>query len=111
MANLLKVHIYPGFSSNCFRKIEAHAKVRPAMTTSIDSARPTHRRTTPGSRAHALHLHCVLKTLESGQKKKWPWGSAQPIEKARFGQGNARESKPFSLIVFARLCPGFAGFC
>jgi hypothetical protein len=52
-----------------------------------------------------------LSRQNPGQKKKWPRGSAQPIEKARLGQGNARESKPFSLIVFARLCPGFAGFC
>jgi hypothetical protein len=52
-----------------------------------------------------------LSRQNPGQKKKWPRGSAQPLEKARFGQGNARESKPFSLIVFAPFCPGFAGFC
>jgi hypothetical protein len=38
------------------------------------------------------------------------WGSAQPIEKAGFGQGNKRESKEIPLIVFARAWPGFAGF-
>jgi hypothetical protein len=39
-----------------------------------------------------------------------PWGSAQPIEKAQFGQGNPRKSKPF---FFDSLCPAllaFAGF-
>jgi hypothetical protein len=39
-----------------------------------------------------------------------PEGSAQPIEKAHFGRGNPRKSKPFSLIVFARFSRGFAGF-
>jgi hypothetical protein len=32
-----------------------------------------------------------------------PWGSAQVIEKARFGEGNAR-------ISFGLFWPGFAGF-
>jgi hypothetical protein len=41
----------------------------------------------------------------------WPRGSAQPPEKAQFGQGNPRKSKPFSLIHFAWSQPGFAGFC
>jgi len=38
-------------------------------------------------------------------KKKWPRGSVQPLENARFGQG-----KPFPLIVFARSWLDFAGF-
>jgi hypothetical protein len=48
---------------------------------------------------------------QEAKRKKIARGSAQPIEKARFGQENATESKPFSLIVFAPFCPGFAGFC
>jgi len=44
------------------------------------------------------------------QRKKWPRGSAQPLENARFGQGNPRKSKPFPLIVFARAWLDFAGF-
>jgi hypothetical protein len=39
-----------------------------------------------------------------------PWGSAQPIEKARSRQENPRKSKPFSLIFFAPFSRGFAGF-
>jgi hypothetical protein len=39
-----------------------------------------------------------------------PGGSAQALEKARFGQGNKRESKEIPLIVFAPAWPGFAGF-
>jgi hypothetical protein len=44
------------------------------------------------------------------KKKKMPRGSAQPLEKARFGQGNPRKSKPFSLMDFAQAWLGFAGF-
>jgi hypothetical protein len=39
-----------------------------------------------------------------------PWGSAQPFEKAHFCQENPRKSKPFSLILFAWLWAGLAGF-
>jgi hypothetical protein len=44
------------------------------------------------------------------QKKFSPEGSAQPPEKAQFGQGNQRKSKLFSLISLARLGPGLARF-
>jgi hypothetical protein len=43
-------------------------------------------------------------------KKKGPGGSVQAFEKARFGQGNPRKSKPFPLIVFASPWFDFAGF-
>jgi hypothetical protein len=46
----------------------------------------------------------------SGKKKKVHGGSAQPIEKAHFGQDNQRKSKPFPLIVLDRAWLGFAGF-
>jgi hypothetical protein len=39
-----------------------------------------------------------------------PGGSAQPLEKAQFGQENPRKSKAFSLIHFVWAGPGFAGF-
>jgi hypothetical protein len=39
-----------------------------------------------------------------------PRGSAQPVEKARFGQGNPRKSKPFSWKNLVRSLAGFAGF-
>jgi hypothetical protein len=44
------------------------------------------------------------------KKEKCPGGSAQPVEKAHFGQGNQRQSKPFPLIFLAPAWPGFAGF-
>jgi hypothetical protein len=47
---------------------------------------------------------------ESRERKKMPRGSAQPSEKARFGQGNQRKSKLFSWFSFAPAWPGFAGF-
>jgi hypothetical protein len=100
-----------GFSSNCFRKIEAHAKVRPAMTPPIDSARATRRRTPPGGRALIVHHYLALYARDPGQKKKGLGGSAQPTEKAQFRQENPRKSKLFPLIGLARPWPGFAGFC
>jgi hypothetical protein len=44
------------------------------------------------------------------EKNFLPGGSAQLLEKARFGQANPRKSKLFPLIVFARIWPGLAGF-
>jgi hypothetical protein len=50
-------------------------------------------------------------TARKGTDKEFlPWGSAQAVEKAQFGQENPRKSKPFSLIHFAWAGPGFAGF-
>ena len=39
---------------------------------------------------------------KGGGKEFLAWGSAEPIEKARFGQGNPRKSKPFSLLDLAK---------
>jgi hypothetical protein len=39
---------------------------------------------------------------ERRKKKKRPWGSAQVIDNARFGEGNPRKSKDFPLINFGR---------
>jgi hypothetical protein len=47
---------------------------------------------------------------EEREKIFGPGGSAQPIEKAHFGQGNQRKSKPFSLIDLAQAWPDFAQF-
>jgi hypothetical protein len=41
--------------------------------------------------------------IKGGKRKKAPGGSAEVLEKARFGQGNPRKSKPFPLIFLARL--------
>jgi hypothetical protein len=43
-------------------------------------------------------------------EEKTPGGSAQAVEKARFGKENPRKSKLFSLIFFAQALPGLAGF-
>jgi hypothetical protein len=37
-------------------------------------------------------------------------GTAQPIEKARFGQADPRKSKTIPLLGFASAWLGFAGF-
>jgi hypothetical protein len=44
------------------------------------------------------------------EKKKIAAGSAQTLEKARFGEANPSQSKLFPLIFFGRALPGFAGF-
>jgi hypothetical protein len=46
----------------------------------------------------------------AAKKEKKPWGSVQPIEKARFGQENPRKSKPFFFHFFSWIWLGFAGF-
>jgi hypothetical protein len=58
------------------------------MTPTIDSARATRRRTPPGGRALIVHRQRAFYARDPAQKKKGPQGSAQPFEKARFGQGN-----------------------
>jgi hypothetical protein len=47
---------------------------------------------------------------EQRDKEKSARGSAQVLEKARSGQGNARKSKPFPLIFFGRAWLDFARF-
>jgi len=46
----------------------------------------------------------------AAKRKKAPWGSAEPFEKARFGRDNPRKSKPFPLIFFGPAWPDLAGF-
>jgi hypothetical protein len=46
----------------------------------------------------------------AAKRKKAPGGSAEPFEKARFGQENPRKSKAFPLIFFGPAWPDFAGF-
>jgi hypothetical protein len=46
----------------------------------------------------------------SQERKEAAGGSAQPIEKAQFGQGDQRESKPFLLIDLAGPWLDFDGF-
>jgi hypothetical protein len=64
-----------------------------------------------GRPPRACTTHLILAFIADVRKKeKSAWGSAQPIEKAHFGQDNQRESKPFPLIVLDRAWLGFAGF-
>jgi hypothetical protein len=81
------------------------------MTRPIDIASATRRRRPPDVPTQVVQNRYALDRRKSGAKEKMAWGSAQPIEKARFGQADQRESKVFPLIVFAPFCPGFAGFC
>jgi hypothetical protein len=60
-----------GFSSNCFRKIEAHAKVRPAMTPAIDPAQAMRRRTSPAGGQRIVHWHHDPNGRTRDEKKKW----------------------------------------
>jgi hypothetical protein len=46
----------------------------------------------------------------AAEKNFFARGSAQGIEKARFGEGSQRKSKVLSLIFFAQALPGLAGF-
>jgi hypothetical protein len=58
-------------------------------------------------------VHSRRKTQRLGKEREKIFlarGSAQPIEKAQFGQGNPSKSKLFSLIFFGRAWPDFAGF-
>jgi hypothetical protein len=60
--------------------------------------------------ATKIHHQYELQPSNPEKRKKCPGGSAQPAEKARFGQGNPRQSKPFPLIFFAPAWLRFAGF-
>jgi hypothetical protein len=65
-----------------------------------------------GSPAGA-RLYPTLKTNLSGEAAKrnfWPWGSAQVLEKARFGEMNPRIFLGSIWPDFAGFGPGFAGF-
>jgi hypothetical protein len=99
-----------GFSSNCFRKIEARATMASIMTPQFQSSQSPGRAAAPINRVAIVRHHHGLHAGEWRQKKKWPRGSAQPFEKARFEQENPRKSKSIPLIFFARPWPGFAGF-
>jgi hypothetical protein len=52
----------------------------------------------------------ATKGYDRRKTKKVPRGSAQAFEKARFGQGNPRKSKPFSWSFLGPAWLGFAGF-
>jgi hypothetical protein len=54
--------------------------------------------------------YAAIRAAKLLNKEKWPRGSAQPLENARFGQDNPKKSKPFPLIFFARAWLDFAGF-
>jgi hypothetical protein len=78
--------LFSGFSSNCFRKIEARARVTTAMTH-----RPTALSDIAG----------IVSSGRSREKDDWPHESAQVFEKARFGQADPRQCKGFPWIAFA----------
>jgi hypothetical protein len=52
-----------GFSSNCFRKIEARATVPPVMTLPTDSAQTPRRRQPPAS---ARELYIIIMNFNRG---------------------------------------------
>jgi hypothetical protein len=79
------------------------------MITPIDKARATGRRTPPGRSAHTLHCRPGLEAVIWDEKKNGQV-SAQPIEKAGFGQADPSQSKGFPLIFFAPAWPDFARF-
>jgi hypothetical protein len=63
--------------------------------------------------ASARHAYAVAPVLWTGEGRRrffWARGSAQPIEKSRFGKGFPRKIELFSLIVFGRALPGLAKF-
>jgi hypothetical protein len=64
---------------------------------------------TPVDSTHSLHHQYVVKA--AGTKEKTGRKSAQAVEKARFGQGDPRQSKSFPLIVLAWPWLDFARFC
>jgi hypothetical protein len=78
------------------------------MTTPINSPRGAERR--------RLGPVVAMITMRHGpnapdwEKRENGTGSAQPFEKARFGQGNPREFKKNPLIFFDQPWPDFAGF-
>jgi hypothetical protein len=61
-----------------------------------------------GRSADSKHAWLAPKRSEDAENIFCPRGSAQAIEKARFGQGNPRKSKPFFLAKFGL---GLAGLC
>jgi hypothetical protein len=65
-----------------------------AMTRPIDNARAM-RRGNPADVGATKYITSMSSNQAIRKKEKMPWGSAQPAEKARFGQGNPRQSKPF----------------
>jgi hypothetical protein len=75
------------------------------MTAPRDNLRPARAPTAAGWPRvfHVSHN-------SAAKKEKRPWGSVQPIEKARFGQENPRKSKPFFFDFFGWIWLGFVGF-
>src|SRR5271154_3327507 len=91
--------LLPENRSSCYRADHHDAIERQrASSAAADAAGP-------------LSAYCTLplrsSPAASGTKEKKLRGSAQPLEKARFGRGNPRESKRIPLIGFAPPWPGF----
>jgi hypothetical protein len=78
------------------------------MTLEIDSPQSPLRLTFPAGRAAIVHCRRGLDAREPSQQKK-VGGTAQPIEKARFGQADPK-SKTIPLLGFAWAWLGFVGF-
>ena len=58
-----------------------------------------------------LYISTVsLTSRNPREKKKWPGGRRNPL-KWLVSDKEIQKFEAFSLIVFAPLCPGFAGFC
>ena len=59
-------------------------------------------------RAAIVHRRRGLRRRGTGPKEKMAWGSAQPVEKARF---RTRKCKRIQAFFFDRLCSALSGFC
>jgi hypothetical protein len=85
----------PGFSSNCFRKIEARAKVRPAMTPQFDNSRATRRRTPPGLRIGIKHHHYAVNLGSRGKRKNGVGGRRNPLKRLDSDKGMQENQRVF----------------
>jgi hypothetical protein len=91
----------PTNSDKSFLKIEIRAI--PFAMTAIASPPPMTAPEAGNSLAHPLYASVMaLIRRKRPKKKKMPGGSAQPFEKAHFGQGNPSKSKLFLLEKFGR---------
>src|SRR5271155_5305632 len=67
-------------------------------------------RCTPDARQNRRTINTCL-IGEKAKKTFLPWGSAQPLEKAHFGQGNPRKTKLFPWKNLVQSWRGLAWLC
>ena len=76
--------------------------------------RTTSSTTNTALRVRAEKYHVVIRCFEQRERSQKIFGargSAQALEKARFGQENGRKTKPFSLMGLAQAWLDFARAC